>query len=68
MRQIKQILVLVFIAAVVILAAQNFEILEVRFLFWSFSMQRAIMLFAVFVAGVAVGYVLRRKPESDGVR
>ncbi len=35
--------------------AQNFQVVEVRFLIWKLEMSRAVLIPAVFVAGIVVG-------------
>lgn len=65
MNKIKLLLTLIFMSVIIIFAAQNFELLEVKFLVWTFTLQRAVMLFGVFVVGIAVGYVLRGAGRAD---
>lgn len=45
---------------VAILVVQNTEVVEVRFLFWTLSMSRVLLIPLVFVAGVLVGLAWRR--------
>jgi len=45
----------VVLAGVVLFMMQNYEPVTVRFLFWSFSASRALLLFFVFLAGVITG-------------
>jgi len=45
---------------VAVLVLQNTEVVEVRFLFWTLSMSRALLLPLVFVAGLLVGWALHR--------
>jgi uncharacterized integral membrane protein len=51
-------LVLIVLAVVVIFTAQNAEVVEVRFLFWTGSFSRALLLFLVFVGGMVSGWLL----------
>lgn len=44
---------------VVLFAIQNAESLEVSFLFWTFTMRRALVLFLVLAVGVVLGWSLR---------
>ena len=39
----------------VIFAVQNYEVVSIQFLFWSFQTSRAIILFGAFIIGVVVG-------------
>ncbi|MGH7884487.1 MAG: lipopolysaccharide assembly protein LapA domain-containing protein [Thermodesulfobacteriota bacterium] len=50
---------LVFIFLVVIFAVQNYEVVEVNFLFWSFSMSRAILIFILLAVGFACGFIMK---------
>ena len=46
------------LAVVVIFTVQNAEVVEVRFLLWTGSMSRALLLFLVFVGGLLTGWLL----------
>jgi len=43
---------------VVLFIIQNTEVTEVRFLFWSVAMSRALMFFLLFALGMVVGGLL----------
>lgn len=45
---------------VAVLVFQNTEVVEVRLLFWTLSMSRALLLPLVFLAGLLVGWALHR--------
>lgn len=45
---------------VAVLVLQNTEVVEIRLLFWSLSMSRALLLPLVFAAGLLVGWALHR--------
>ena len=55
----KLALALAVAALIVLFTAQNYEVVELRLLFWKLEMSRAIMIFGVLVAGVAVGWLSR---------
>ena len=60
----KLILSLVLVGLLVIFSAQNYEVVRLRFLFWHLDMSRAVLLFLVLAAGIAIGWTLaglRRK-------
>jgi uncharacterized integral membrane protein len=38
---------------------QNYKVVEIRFLFWTLSMSRVLLLFGVFVVGTVVGWLLK---------
>lgn len=40
-------------------AIQNAALLEVSFLFWTFTMRRALVLFLVLAVGIVFGWFLR---------
>lgn len=55
---------------VAVFIVQNVEVVEVRFLFWTFAMSRALLLFFFLAAGVIVGWLLcsRRSHRKAGPR
>jgi len=46
------------IAFVLIFVVQNTEVVEFRFLLWTLSMSRALMLFGVLAIGIVAGWLL----------
>ncbi len=44
---------------VIVFMVQNVEVVEVSFLAWSVSIQRAVMILIVFVVGIGLGFVVR---------
>jgi uncharacterized integral membrane protein len=50
---------LVLLALVFVFALQNVVNVEVRFLFWSITLPRSLLIFTVLVVGVIVGWFLR---------
>jgi uncharacterized integral membrane protein len=44
---------------VIAFMVQNVETVDIKFLAWSVSIQRAIMILIVFVVGIGVGFVIR---------
>lgn len=42
-----------------IFALQNTTVVEVRFLFWGFSMPRSLLIFVLLAVGVVVGWFVR---------
>ncbi len=51
------------VIAVAIFSMQNAELLTVNFLFWSFEIRRAILLFLVLFTGVGIGWILHGWPR-----
>lgn len=43
---------------VVVFTLQNSEVVNINFLFWSFSLSRALMIFLVFITGILLGTFL----------
>ena len=46
---------LVVLTIVVAFAVQNAEVVEVKLLFWTASLSRALLLFLVFIGGLLTG-------------
>ena len=51
-------LVMALLLGVVVFTLQNTEMTSIHFLFWQFSLSRALMLFLVFGIGVLLGFLL----------
>ena len=56
MTQVKWIVLMVLAGLLTIFTVQNVEVVEVRLLFWSLEMSRAIMLLAVLAIGMVLGW------------
>ena len=57
-------LALAALAAIFII--QNFEVVELRFLFWKLAMSRALMFLLLVLIGMAIGWLLRGHLLSKG--
>lgn len=55
----KLVLALALIGLVVLFAVQNYEVVQLRLLFWSVEMSRALLLFLVLAAGIGLGWLAR---------
>lgn len=53
----KWILVLILLLLLVIFAVQNYEIVKIQFLFWSFQTSRAIVIFSTLFIGIIIGWI-----------
>lgn len=53
----KLIILLVLSLLLVMFAVQNYEVVSIQFLFWSFQTSRTIILFGAFFVGVLVGVI-----------
>lgn len=49
-------LVIAALFLLVIFVAQNYEKVEIKFLFWAFTTSRAIILFLTLVTGIVIGW------------
>lgn len=66
---IRNIILLCLISLVLIFVVQNTQVVEVRFLFWTLSMSRALMLFGTLAIGLIGGWLLKlpgRKKDTVG--
>ena len=59
MRHYKLALALILVGLLVLFAVQNYEVVQIRLMFWSLEMSRALLLFLVFATGVGLGWILR---------
>ena len=50
-------LVLILMLFLVIFTVQNYEMVDIRFLFWSFSTSRAIVIFVTLLVGITIGWI-----------
>jgi uncharacterized integral membrane protein len=55
---LRNIVFIFLIGLVVIFVLQNTQVVEVRFLFWTISMSRALILFATLAIGLIGGWLL----------
>ncbi|MGD2186984.1 MAG: LapA family protein [Desulfobacterales bacterium] len=55
---IRNIIFICLIGLVVIFVLQNTQVVEVRFLFWTISMSRALMLLGTLAIGLVGGWLL----------
>lgn len=64
---IRNIIFVCLIAFVLIFVVQNTQVVEFRFLAWTISMSRALMLFGTLAIGFIAGWLLKlpkRKKEQ----
>lgn len=55
---LKLIMTIVLAVLVAIFIAQNMTVVQLRFLFWSLSMSRALLFILLVFIGIAVGWLL----------
>lgn len=53
----KWIVMFILSLILIIFATQNYEIVEIKFLVWSFKTSRAIIIFSTFLVGIFTGWV-----------
>lgn len=58
MKKIKSIISLLLVIAVLIFAIQNAAAVEIQFLFWSFSLPRALMILSLMGIGFILGLLV----------
>lgn len=59
MQHVKLVIALLLITLVMTFAVQNYEVVQLRLLFWSVEMSRALLLFLVFATGIGLGWIMR---------
>ncbi|MEJ2285426.1 MAG: LapA family protein [Desulfobacterales bacterium] len=66
---IRNIIFMGLIIFVLIFVVQNTQVVEFRFLVWTISMSRALMLFGALAIGLAAGWLLkapkRKNPQPE---
>ncbi len=62
--KVKQIFVLVLILAVVIVLAQNTEVVDFQIFVWKVSMSRSIFLAVNVLVGIAIGLSLKMRSKK----
>jgi uncharacterized integral membrane protein len=62
---IRNIVFICLIGMVIIFVLQNTQVVEVRFLFWTISMSRALILFATLAIGLIGGWLLTLPKRSS---
>lgn len=60
--------VFVAIGLLVVLTLQNTDPVDLHLLVWTVTLSRALLVFAVIVVGVVLGWVLRSMRDDDGFR
>jgi len=65
----KWIVIFILLLILVIFATQNYEIVEIKFLLWSFKTSRAIIIISTFLIGILTGcgatFVRKSKMENN---
>ena len=53
----KILISLSLIALILVFVFQNTTVVEIQFFWWSLSMSRALMVFAVLIVGIVIGWL-----------
>lgn len=53
----KRTFILILLAIVAIFALQNTKVVDVRFFFWSLSMSRILLILALLLVGMLLGWL-----------
>ncbi|OIN97182.1 MAG: hypothetical protein AUJ48_00405 [Deltaproteobacteria bacterium CG1_02_45_11] len=56
---IKNIIILILLAFLLLFTLQNTQVVEVKLLLWTVSMSRALMLLGTLLVGLIAGWFLR---------
>lgn len=64
MMNIKMITSLILTGLAVIFIIQNVTVVEVRFLFWTVPISRALLIFLALAVGIIIGWTLRSLSSS----
>ena len=64
---LRNILFIGLIALVLIFVVQNTQVVEFKFLVWTISISRALMLFGTLAIGVLAGWILK-SPKARQVK
>ena len=65
----KTIFIIVLTILIVIFALQNTEVVNVKLLFWSIQIPRALLIFCCLGVGVIIGLMIpsSKKKEDNGI-
>jgi putative membrane protein len=61
----KTIVFVILAVLILLFVIQNTQVVETRFLVWTISMSRSLLLLGTFIIGVIAGWLLRR-PKHRG--
>lgn len=56
----KTVIFVILAALILLFVIQNTQVVETRFLVWTISMSRSLLLLGTFIIGVVAGWFLRR--------
>ena len=65
---VRNIIFICLIGLVIIFVLQNTQVVEVRFLFWTISMSRALVLMGTLAIGLIGGWLLTLPKRSKAIK
>lgn len=65
---LKIVAVIIAVGLLVVLTLQNTDDVSLHFLAWTVTLSRALLVFALIVVGVLIGWVLRSMRDENGFR
>lgn len=65
---VRNIIFICLIGLVIIFVLQNTQVVEVRFLFWTISMSRALMLMGTLAIGLIGGWLITLPKRSKAIK
>jgi uncharacterized integral membrane protein len=65
---IRNIIFVILIALVLTFVVQNMQVVEVKFLAWTISMSRALMIFGTLIIGIVAGWLLKFPRRSKEIK
>jgi putative membrane protein len=65
---VRNIIFICLIGLVIIFVLQNTQVVEVRFLFWTISMSRALILMGTLAIGLIGGWLLTLPKRSTAIK
>lgn len=65
--KLKTIFILTFALLIVVFSLQNYEVTEIKFLFWTLSVSRGLIILGCFSVGVLVGLIIGMKKSSKKI-
>jgi uncharacterized integral membrane protein len=60
----KLVISLILAGLVVLFIIQNVTVVDIRFLFWTLSMSRALLMFFILAIGIVIGWTLHSLSAS----
>ena len=61
---VKWILTTLLLILLIIFTVQNYEVVSIQFLFWSFQTSRTIIIFVTLLMGIIIGFFISFKKRE----